>query len=468
MEALASMVSKGQTEQAAGAIEKLGINGQQVARFLPGYSKALNKAGNAAASSFRASEIAFKNGGSAATGMKQTGAAASQSANEIAEMTEALYANASASLALSGNAIAVEAAMDAASASVKENGKTLDINTQAGRNNQTALDNLVASTLNATKAMIDQGASAEDVVARNERSKASFIRNADAMGKTKAKATDLADTLFTLPASVTSQIVVRGAKVSAAEAKNLNKALKDVPADTRARIVTIANTKGAKEAQREIAKVKSKTVIAKATGKGVNTVREIDGAIRKLKSKSVRAQANAAGRPAVKALDDAIRKLKDRRVTASASTSGKGGVDALRGSINSLNSKQVTISVYKKTRTVKDGGYIDGFASGGKIRGVGGPREDNIAGIDRATGMQTSWVSAKEFVVNAAATRDNLAQIEAINAGGKWTSSPASPRVVRPMRRRRRQRRAAVAAKPLPLTLTSGRCSVVCSGWSLT
>ena len=59
-----------------------------------------------------------------------------------------------------------------------------------------------------------------------------------------------------------------------------------------------------------------------------------------------------------------------------------------------------------------------GRAEGGPIRGRGGPRQDNIAGIDRRTGGQTSWVSSGEYVVNARAYRRHKRLVEQINASG--------------------------------------------------
>jgi TP901 family phage tail tape measure protein len=414
--ALVGMVASGQTEQAATAVQK-------AAQFLPEYSKALNEAagaGGAAASSLRASEIAFKNGGS---GVGAMGEAAGYTADELATMNAEIYAAANAALQLSGGAIAVEAAMDSAAAAAKKNGENLNISTDAGRANQTELDRLVATTNQQTAAMNDQNKGIGSIAALNEKAKKSWIDTAVAMGKNRDKAKELADELFVLPTEVTSQIVVSGAKVSAREAKSLNRELKGIPKEQRARIVTIANTKGAKEARIEIAKVKSKSVIAKATGKGVNTVKEIDGALKKLKSKGVRAEAKAAGKPAVNALDNAIKDLKSRKVSVSASASGKGAVDALRGSINSVQSKTVTVRVVTRKSTAggvtkADGGTLGlpGHYGGGTVRGVGGPREDNIAALDRATGQQIAWVSATEEVVNARSSALNRDIIKQINA----------------------------------------------------
>lgn len=50
---------------------------------------------------------------------------------------------------------------------------------------------------------------------------------------------------------------------------------------------------------------------------------------------------------------------------------------------------------------------IGGFASGGEVRGPGGPRDDSIL----------AYLSNKEFVVNAKSAQDNLPLLQAINSG---------------------------------------------------
>jgi len=70
----------------------------------------------------------------------------------------------------------------------------------------------------------------------------------------------------------------------------------------------------------------------------------------------------------------------------------------------------------KAPSALADGGPVQ-RAEGGRIAGRGGPRQDNIAGVDRKTGVQTSWVSAGEFVVNAKQYKKNKAVVEGINAG---------------------------------------------------
>jgi len=60
---------------------------------------------------------------------------------------------------------------------------------------------------------------------------------------------------------------------------------------------------------------------------------------------------------------------------------------------------------------------IPHLASGGKIRGPGGPREDKVP----------AWLSNGEYVVNAAATSKNLSLLENINAGGVMGMSQSRP-----------------------------------------
>ncbi|MGB7239772.1 MAG: hypothetical protein WBD41_27800, partial [Rhodococcus sp. (in: high G+C Gram-positive bacteria)] len=55
-------------------------------------------------------------------------------------------------------------------------------------------------------------------------------------------------------------------------------------------------------------------------------------------------------------------------------------------------------------------------AAGGPISGPGTSTSDSILGLDRVTGVPTAWVSAEEFVVNAAAYRKHAPLVEAINA----------------------------------------------------
>lgn len=104
-------------------------------------------------------------------------------------------------LELSGSQIGFQAAVDDATASVKENGRTLDINTAKGRANRTALND-VASAANAqTDAMLKAGSSNETAGAAAESARGRFVKIATQMGLSKSAAEKLAASLIAIPAN---------------------------------------------------------------------------------------------------------------------------------------------------------------------------------------------------------------------------------------------------------------------------
>lgn len=113
----------------------------------------------------------------------------------LSEQLAQINKNAQANLALSGSQIGMEAAIDAATASVKENGKNLDITTEKGRSNRQALDNIAAAGLSVVESLQKTGASAGKVQGAMDKSRDSFIKAARSMGLSKDEAKALADKL---------------------------------------------------------------------------------------------------------------------------------------------------------------------------------------------------------------------------------------------------------------------------------
>lgn len=386
----------------------------------------------------------------AAKGVQAAADAAREQADAMQAATDAMYDQANAAIALSGSQIGVEAAIDAARKSAKENGKTLDVNTEKGRANRQALNSLASATLEYTSSLVKSGASAGKVVAANERGRASFIATARAMGASKKEATQLANSLFTIPDNVKSQIVVAGAKVSKKEASDLNAALKGIPPEKRAKIVTIANTKGAKAAQDEIKKVKDKQARIRFEQNAKKKAAEANRESQQVRNRERMITIRNNAKKAREAADRETNKAKNRdrdinydtnaRETASRATRGAAQAkspnrdihydsNAARAAASATASARRAQNVTRYIQYIKkggkaDGGYVDGLAGGGTVRGQGGPREDNIAGVDRATGQQTAWVSVGEFVTNEAQTKQNRVALETINAGGKWDLVP--------------------------------------------
>jgi len=180
------------------------------------------------------------------------------------ELITSMFRVSSAALTLSGAAISVEQALDDASRSVKENGRTLDIHTEKGRNNRLALDRLAAATNEQTESMIRNKVSTATAAKTAEASKANFIRLAQQMGLSKKAAQAMAATMIAIPN------VSRQAKLTA-DKRDLETKLASVKrqladpkltATKRARLT-------ADKAQLEAAIARAKAAIASIQGKTV-------------------------------------------------------------------------------------------------------------------------------------------------------------------------------------------------------
>lgn len=141
-------------------------------------------------------------------------------------------------LGLSGAEIAYQQAIDDATASIKENGHALDINTAKGRANRTALNNVAQAANDQTTAMIKSGKGTDAAGLAAEKNKAAFIRLAFQMGLGRAAAKKMADQLIGIP-NVTREARLKANKADldaklAAAKKQLGD--KDLTKERRAKI----------------------------------------------------------------------------------------------------------------------------------------------------------------------------------------------------------------------------------------
>lgn len=118
---------------------------------------------------------------------------ASQTANELKASLDALAGK---TLTLREATAAYEAAVDAATASIEENGKAHGFSTEKGRANEAALNALARTAHAEAVAMRDSGRSAAEVAQRMEQARQKFISTAVQMGYTRDRARQLADRLF--------------------------------------------------------------------------------------------------------------------------------------------------------------------------------------------------------------------------------------------------------------------------------
>jgi len=135
--------------------------------------------------------------------------AAAEEAAALDEAMGALEEYYGAALSASDATIALEQSIDDATAAAEKNGATLDLNTEAGRNNQAALNDIARSALNAATAMAENGATAEEVKGSTQRARDEFIKAARSMGATADEAAALADKYGLIPSKVATTITVR-------------------------------------------------------------------------------------------------------------------------------------------------------------------------------------------------------------------------------------------------------------------
>lgn len=105
-------------------------------------------------------------------------------------------------LSLSDAQIGYQKSLDDATASIEKNGRTLDINTEAGRSNRGALDDVASSGWDLIKSMSAIGASQSDLQGSMATTRADFIRTATQMGMNRAAAEQLADQYGLIPSSI--------------------------------------------------------------------------------------------------------------------------------------------------------------------------------------------------------------------------------------------------------------------------
>ena len=229
-QALAGMVQAGDAEAAAQQFDIIaqaaaaqGISIDEVNRLMPAYAEALAAAENA-------------QGGTA----EATGAAT----EATAEYTDAIQENIDAQREAAGVVLslrdaqnAAEAAYDDAQASIEENGKTLDVATEKGRANRSALDDIAESGWDVIDSMRANGASQTDLQGVMSTTRERFIAMARAAGATKGEARALADELKLHPKNVNTDFTADGR-----QARAEGKATKDYLNSLTAAIQVAADT----------------------------------------------------------------------------------------------------------------------------------------------------------------------------------------------------------------------------------
>ncbi|MGN6413783.1 phage tail tape measure protein [Flexivirga sp.] len=209
-EALAGLVEDGHADVAAKAFaqiqaeaKKSGVSTAELNKLMPAYADALQNTANK-------QKLAADSGKDNAAALKKQQEEAQAAADAFQKETDAIANLGSALLEQRGDQVGFEAALDDATKALKDNGRTLDIHTEKGRANRTALDQIAASTdkwaANTFKTTGSQR-QANAVIAEGRKH---YIAMAKSMGMSAKDAENLADKLFKLPPGTDTSVKVDG------------------------------------------------------------------------------------------------------------------------------------------------------------------------------------------------------------------------------------------------------------------
>lgn len=355
-EALTELVQSGHADQAAAAVQRLGINAKVARGALPDYTQALYGAGDAAKAQTSAADAAAQAqkdaAGSAAVVAVATGRASAEQRKLAAQYAAAADAGDDAASAgkklqgilddLGGNTSAERAmigyknAVDAVGKSLKENGRSTSDNTAKGRANLTAVLDAIDAAGKYGQAVADQ----KDSVEAGRKAYAGRIADLRSelvhMGLSRAEVNRLIAAYGKVPRKVSTTVSANGAGGAKAQVDGLTNGLKGLPPFVQTTVSAKDNATGILDSVRHEAATMPRTV----------------------------------------------------PLTILASFGGSA--------ITSAGNLKLPAGI-----------KAPGHADGGLVRGPGGPRDDLVPAL----------LSDGEFVVNAASTSRHRGLLEALNAG---------------------------------------------------
>jgi len=241
-EGLTSLVASGNEAEASNALARIadeaGISVEELTQLLPGYTDAL--AG--VASQERLSADATDD---TTTATDASAEAASEAADEVLSLVDALKEQIDTQREAAGVVLDERSALrdyresiDAISAALEENGATLDVNTQQGRNNQAALDNIASSTWDLIDSNREAGQSQQVLADNMATGRQAFIDAAGQMGLTTDQAKALADQMGLIPTDVVMNMSLQGYPEVYKYISNIAAGLRAVSGDKSIRIAT--------------------------------------------------------------------------------------------------------------------------------------------------------------------------------------------------------------------------------------
>lgn len=255
-EALANMANSGSAEQAAAAFEMVaekfvqqGYAAEDAMEFFPelqdSYQGIANDLGvtidkqelfnwmmsGEAPPAIEAAAAAADGGAGAIAGV---GDAAQDAAGGLKEMLDGLLALGLIQQSEMEALDAYEAALDDVAAAVKENGRTLDNTTEAGRANRDVLFNIADAGRATVDSMAEAGRSQEDIQEQLQTTYDDLVQTAKGFGASDKKADDMARTILGIPPDVKVSSWMDDAAKK--EAKATKKAVDDIDRDVKIKV----------------------------------------------------------------------------------------------------------------------------------------------------------------------------------------------------------------------------------------
>lgn len=399
---LANMLSSGNADGAASAFEMIqqklrdsGVSAEEAAYLFPAYSDALQRADAEA-------KNAAGGTGELDGALEGVGGTAEEVALSLDDIIASLFELGVLTRDVRAAEADFEASIDAVTSSIAENGKTLDITTEKGRNNQAALDGLAASGQAYTESLAQSGASEKELQASMQGTYDSLITAAGQFGITGGKADELARQIMGVPEGVDIDTWMDDSAKAMAEATA--NAIELIPGYTKVSVaVSEDGTVG--QVQSKINEVTGKTEYVFVTDDG--TVQNVQSGIANINGKDVPVYVGDDG--TVYSTQGKINGIKGKnvKITADAATGAAEAelnwVARPRSSTISLR-KTITESVNRISNGPvtgqfgkADGGRIGRYASGGRLPNTG-LGTDMILGVG-ANGMPTARVDDGEWVI---------------------------------------------------------------------
>lgn len=246
-QALTQLVQGGQLEEARAAFTRLlqssSLSYDELTQILPSYTDAIKQAEQSTSASGQAQKAAAEKAELLSGGMQK----AAESGKSVKDMFDALNG---AALGWGNAEIGAEAAIDALSESLKENGRSMDVNTEKGRANKSALLDGVDAAAKAMQAKYDDAVAAGRQSTALEEARATYgqyiKRLEDTLvqsGMTRESAHKLVEEYGKVPPLVATNVQANGLNGAINQVQELNRYLVNLNGKTVTTTVRVVGSR---------------------------------------------------------------------------------------------------------------------------------------------------------------------------------------------------------------------------------